>query len=274
MPTSPEHDRAPGRADDAQVEAVFGGGAISPPLAPAPSIGAEWRRLAGFVKRPVLPMQTGADRPLTIIARIYALDIAVMFALTALAGLVMALGIELPETALADVEFTPAIVLLVIVGAPVFEELAFRGWLSGRPGHVLAAAIVAVGLFVVFATDLTSSDADLNLVAIGLAIAIFVSTLASLIVLRGRAPMGWFARFFPVFFWLSTIGFALVHVANFGDAPLVMVLPLVLPQFVLGAMLGYLRVTVGLWAAILLHAAHNATALVIATLAMEAGGAA
>ncbi|MGB3711107.1 MAG: CPBP family glutamic-type intramembrane protease, partial [Erythrobacter sp.] len=108
------------------------------------------------------------------------------------------------------------------------------------------------------------------LVVAGLAVIAALVAVALLVNWRNRPAPNWYVRLFPVFFWLSTLAFALIHVANFGDAPLVMVLPLVLPQFVLGAILGYLRVTVGLWAAILLHAAHNATALGIATLATEA----
>ena len=82
--------------------------------------------------------------------------------------------------------------------------------------------------------------------------------------------MRWFAKAFPVFFWLSVLSFALVHLANFEEGGAVLFV-LVLPQFVLGTMLGYVRTRVGLWAAIALHAAHNATALGIASLAMTAG---
>ncbi len=231
---------------------------------------AEWRRFGRFLARPALPARDAARAPLTILARLYALDIAIMLALLTLAFVAVAAGIELPETALAEMEFTPGLIVLVIIGAPLLEEIAFRGWLSGRPGHLLAAAIIAAGLLITFGTDLTQSDAGVNVAAIGLPLAVFVGALAALIVLRGRPAPGWYERLFPLFFWGSAIGFALIHIANFGDAPLVMVLPLVIPQFVLGTILAYLRVNIGLWAAILLHAAHNATALGIASLAMGA----
>ena len=61
-------------------------------------------------------------------------------------------------------------------------------------------------------------------------------------------------------FWLTVL--------MFGS--LAILLPLVLPQFILGMLLGYVRVRIGLWSAILLHAAHNATALSIAALATGA----
>lgn len=88
----------------------------------------------------------------------------------------------------------------------------------------------------------------------------------ALILLRHRGPMAWFERLFPGFFWLATLSFALVHLANFDEGSLAILLPLVLPQFILGTMLGYVRVRIGLWAAILLHAAHNATAVSLAAL--------
>ena len=83
--------------------------------------------------------------------------------------------------------------------------------------------------------------------------------------------MDWFTGAFPLFFWFATLAFALVHIANFefggSWSSLAMLLPLVLPQFILGMMLGYVRVRFALWAAILLHAAHNATALSLAAIA-------
>ena len=49
-----------------------------------------------------------------------------------------------------------------------------------------------------------------------------------------------------------------------------MALP-VLPQFVIGAILGYTRVTYGLWASILLHALHNGAFISLVLLASSAG---
>ena len=50
-------------------------------------------------------------------------------------------------------------------------------------------------------------------------------------------------------------------------------LPLVLPQFILGAMLGYLRVHYGLWTAIALHMIHNGLIITIVLAASKAAGA-
>ena len=62
----------------------------------------------------------------------------------------MSAGIDVPETALAGMEIGPAIIFAVIVIAPLVEETLFRGWLSGRPGHVLGILLaVPAGLLAV-----------------------------------------------------------------------------------------------------------------------------
>jgi hypothetical protein len=80
--------------------------------------------------------------------------------------------------------------------------------------------------------------------------------------------LGWFARLFPLFFWLGAIVFAGAHVINFGGENLALVLPLVLPQFVLALILAYARVSYGLWSSILLHMLHNGSVLALALVAI------
>ncbi len=239
--------------------------------APANSLRAEWARFADFLRRPTLPRKARPARfsSLLPVARLLALDILVMGLLLAAAGLAMSAGIALPETALAGVELGPAIVFAVVVVAPVAEEVLFRGWLSGRPGHVLAIlALLAGGL--VLSTDLTRSDAALNLGAIAVAVASLLGALLALVLLRRRDAMGWFRRAFPVLFWLSCAIFASVHLLNFAEEEVLLVVPLVLPQFAVATMLGYLRVRYGLWTSMLLHMLHNGAFVGIVLLASEA----
>ena len=246
-----------------EIEATFGDGELAEASgAPAPTLVAEWRRLAAFLKRPNLDVGAQNQGALKVLARIYALDIAAMALLIGLASALLAAGVYIPETALAGMEFTWEIILLVIIGAPVMEELAFRGWLSGKPGPILALALLGFGGIGFAFVQSSSPVGGAVLILAGL-----VGAALALFFLRKRPSMGWFAKGFPIFFWLSTIAFALVHLANFDEGSLAVLLPLVLPQFILGMMLGYVRVRFALWAAILLHAAHNATAISIAALA-------
>ena len=255
-----------------EIEVVFKAGSpLADQAAPAPTIFGEWQRLGTFLKRPRLDVSVQNGAPLTVIARIYALDMAAMLALILAASVAVALGVYLPETAIAGIEFTPMIVALVVIGAPVMEELVFRGWLSGKPQHILALVAIIAG-FVGFGLIHRSGMATgLAVMGTGALVAAVALTL-----LRQRGPMRWFSAIFPLLFWFATLAFALVHLANFeakeGWGSLAILLPLVLPQFVLGMLVGYLRVRIGLWAAILLHAAHNASALAIAALAMVVAG--
>src|SRR6056297_1535348 len=115
------------------------------PPAPAPDILSQWRQLGAFLGRPSLPgaqIKTGA---IPVLMRIFALDLFAMLMLVIAAAIAVAAGIYIPETALAGIEFTPVVILMVVVAAPVFEELVFRGWLSGKPGHVLALLLLLGG---------------------------------------------------------------------------------------------------------------------------------
>ena len=249
-------------------------------LAPANSTRGEWGRYARFLKRPVLPDRAPMPRAssLAAVLRLFILDLVLMSALLAIAGAVMATGVDVPETALAGMEIGGGILFAVVVVAPLAEEIIFRGWLSGRPGHILALiafGIGAVGLTTLLAATGFSYGTDAlesGLVGMGLGIiGGTVLALAVLFFLRGTGAMDWFQRFFPLFFWLSTLAFSLVHVFNFKPEQIAMALPLVLPQFVTGTMLGYLRVNYGLWASILLHVMHNGAFISLVLLAGSAG---
>ena len=233
---------------------------------PATSMTAEWREFGAFLKRPTLEVSAKSKGALTVLARIYALDLLAMAVLIGLASLLIAAGAYIPATALAGMEFTWGIIAMVVIGAPVMEEIAFRSWLSGKPAVIAA-------LLVLLAGGIGFGLAHIALPPLGLALAMagIVGAGAALYLLRNKPTLGWFARGFPAFFWLSTIAFALVHLANFDEGSPAILLPLVLPQFILGSMLGYVRVRFGLWAAIVLHAAHNGTAVAIAALAGQLG---
>lgn len=236
-------------------------------LGEANSARAEWRRYAAFLKRPRLPAraQPMSRSSLRAVLRMLGLDFAMMAVLMALATLVVAIGVELPATALENMEISWLIVALVVIGAPLLEEIAFRGWLSGRPGHVYALLALAVGLTGIAAVVLRNGDPGLATGLVLLAGVVLVPVLALLILWRWRSrpAMRWFTRAFPLFFWLSTAAFACIHLFNFDEGSLYVLLPLVLPQFLTGSILGYLRVHYGLWAAMLLHALHNGTAMAV-----------
>lgn len=89
-----------------------------------------------------------------------------------------------------------------------------------------------------------------------------------------RFPIGrLFNQHFKTVFWLFTIVFAAIHLTNFGASIPIYLAPLmVLPQFILGLMLGYIRVGWGFWYSVLFHAVHNGILVGLATMAGEFGG--
>ncbi|UVI39700.1 CPBP family intramembrane glutamic endopeptidase [Qipengyuania spongiae] len=238
------------------------------------SLRAEWAALIRFVARPRLPERTApfSRRSLIALVRIYGLDLALMGVLALIAGMVVSAGRELPETALAGMEITAGLALAVILGAPVMEEVIFRGWLSGRKRQFVALATLIAG-------GLSAGILGASAIPGGgiwmIGVVVLFAGLAGLLFWTGRnrTPMRWFSRAFPLFFWLSTIAFACIHLANFDEGTLWVLLPLVLPQFLLGVLLGYLRVHYGLWASIALHALHNGTALGLVWIGLRFAGA-
>ena len=85
-----------------------------------------------------------------------------------------------------------------------------------------------------------------------------------------RKPLSWrvrraYLRRFPWAFHFTSLAFSAVHLYNFNLAqtPLWLLPLLVLPQWVTGMVLGWLRVRHGIGAAILLHAVFNGGPLLI-----------
>lgn len=212
---------------------------------------AEWRRFFAFLRSPTLPdrAETGVGGTLRMLAPLYALDIALMVLVIGGIGLASALGFEMPDHVLQDFAIGPGLLAIIVLGAPIAEELIFRGWVSGRPGHVLSVALVLAGI----AGGMMLTEAAMRIAVLGAAL---VGAILALVFLRGRPAMSWFQRRFGFFFYASALAFAGVHVLNFAGASPAL-LPLVLPQLLLGMILAYLRVYRGIAAGMTLHALHN-----------------
>ena len=228
----------------------------------------QWRAYGRFVRQPFLPdagaMNTGAKPTARAVGRLLGLDMMFMLAFIGLVGLAAAFGFEMPDNVNNNLEPGIGMFLMIALLVPIAEELVFRSWLSGRPPVIAAVLFFVVGLgsliwggSMVQASGGAGSSLGTFLSIMGPALAIIGAPLCAALLLKKPVPAV-FARRFAIFYWFSVVSFALVHLANYTEGTLVVLLPLVLPQFVLGTMLGYLRVHHGLIAAIALHAAHNA----------------
>ncbi len=147
---------------------------------------------------------------------------------------------------------------VVVLAAPLLEEMLFRGWLSGRPRALwLLVCALAAGI------PLVITGGNSPLAAIGLIAALIAAPLGWFL-LRKRTAPGWFQHHFGTIFYGAALLFGAAHLVNFSQ-PSLLALPLVAPQLWAGTTLGYLRTRHGLWASILAHALSNGLALMIAT---------
>jgi membrane protease YdiL (CAAX protease family) len=230
----------------------------------------EWRSYIAFVKRPRLPDRASGISGAGLIAtlRMLGLDLMVMLGLVLIAGAVLLLGFELPENKISELDWSLRNIGLVVIGAPLMEEIAFRGWLSGRLGHIGAVLLAPFAAF--FLTTMLWF-ADYSFTALAPLVGLVALMGLLLFLLRRHGAMRWFTWAFPLFFWLSTLGFALVHLLNYTEGAWAVLLPLVIPQLVVGSILAYVRVHYGLWSSVLLHALHNGAAVGAVLLALELG---
>ncbi len=239
---------------------------------------AQWSDFFAFLRRPQLPERASGVSHQSLVAtlRMLALDFLLVGLLLVALFIAMALGFEIPETALANMELTAGLIALVVIGAPLGEELVCRSWLSGRPGHVLALLAVAIGaLGVPFVAGLAGADvsgeiAGILLAAVGFLVGIGLAILA-LWYFRNHGPMRWFAMIFPVLLFLSALAFASMHLFNYEEDVSPLLWLLVLPQFILGLICAFARVKFGLWSAMLIHALHNGTVIAVVLAAEGAG---
>ncbi|MGN3974965.1 CPBP family glutamic-type intramembrane protease [Tsuneonella sp. SYSU-LHT278] len=225
-----------------------------------------WRTWAGFVRRPALPDRAAlAPRPaLRAVFSLFGLDLALMALLLGVLSLALQLGFQMPAHMLDQVDLKPAVIAFIVLGAPVAEEIVFRGWLSGRIGHILASPLAIAAMVALPAAGTAFAADDMARAQTFLLIGAIAAALAvmALVLFRRRGAIGFVQRHFAWFYWASVLAFAVIHLTNFAAAGTAG-LPLVLPQLMLAMILGYLRVTYGLWSAVLTHVLHNALFIAI-----------
>jgi len=146
--------------------------------------------------------------------------------------------------------------VLAIIVAPTLEELIFRYPLKHK--LFLTMLLTFIDMFIIYGVLQWLGFYKLSIIA-PFSLAIF-----SLILLAQseNLQIEWDAtvdRLYPMLFLLVATIFAFVHMFNYaaGSFPWYVTPLLVFPQFVIGLVLGFVRLRIGLWGSIYMHALNN-----------------
>jgi hypothetical protein len=186
--------------------------------------------------------------------------VVLIFVVSALAA--ESAGVELPQA--IDEDWTVfQTILFVIILAPPIEELIFRAGLSGRRGAITLFVSPLLFVFTLIAAEVAVGLLDPPIVVMMILAWIAATATVMAFQRNSRSVPERYHRLFPYVFWISSGLFGFMHVFNYEDPMRLAVLLMVIPQFTGGMMLGYVRVTYGMWANIAQHATHNAVAVAL-----------
>jgi len=219
-----------------------------------------------FIKRPRLAhlSELWKAHPAQVLSYLLLIDFCLMFPLSAFLGL---LGIEDMDHKIEALTDNPMMLVVMAVGlAPVLEEAAFR--LPMKYSYVRIG--IGLGIALTMLSAIIESELVIAVITGGVLFSVFLFQFFN--ERQGNALNEqlepWWNTHFYIPFWLLTTAFALLHLTNFGASfPIYLAPFLVLPQFVLGIVLGYVRTGYGFVYAVLFHALHNGILVGLATMA-------
>lgn len=215
--------------------------------------------VARFALRPsyvARPMVWGRAAALALLV-VFALDLALDWMAYAAVEAWDAEAGFLPEPIDYDATLAEDLFGFLIL-APVTEELAFRGWLTGRVAALKFGAwgLAAMGLFTASLYCDPDYAAALSLAGVALVFAGLVQWSRNRD-FETQVP-AWFTRHFHWIVWGSSLAFGFIHLGNYSPLENPLGLLVVLPQTIGGLLLAYTRTRLGLGAAMAHHAAYNA----------------
>lgn len=252
---------------------------MSLPAQPEPQFNDTLRDLLNFLRKPQLTEANEvsdvnqAPDPLQVFIHLLLFSFGLSFGSMMLLGVLKQSGLvpELPhamEDVMKELPFI-ALILLAAVVVPAIEEFAFRLWLVYKKAYfIISLWLISFFLYsVVFKLHYTFTAYAI----------LAVATLITIFLLSFREATqslleNLYTRYYGWFFYSATVLFAVMHLMNFKlNLHIVLLTPvLVLPQFLLGLVLGYIRVKQGIGWAIALHAIYNGILLSLAYTGMQA----
>ena len=239
----------------------------------------DFRSFLEYPQRDILREKISFGRFGQIVGLHYLILISVVLIMSALSGII---GIDQLEHSVEDLLADSSMMwflFLLVIAAPVLEEIFFRYPLRFKRGSLFILTFIASLLAYYIGTsylpdmndlipaenlsELEATGQEVNLGAVMLAMVTFTLGLIGIfIVSLSKELLNWSSGFvkslFPYIFFLTAMIFGFVHFANFaGDMKWFWIPILVLPQFGMGLLLGYIRLRYGMISNILLHAVNN-----------------
>lgn len=157
-------------------------------------------------------------------------------------------------------------VLFAVLVGPLLEEIAFRLAMRFR----LRTVLIGVTAFVIYMTQAAShlfeSEDSQGVLILGGVASVILLGFILLCIKRQNAVKAWWTIHFSWVFYIFSVAFAFIHIFNFEEFPLKVILltPLItLPQLILGLGMGYLRMRFGFWYGYLFHVLNNAFAVTV-----------
>jgi membrane protease YdiL (CAAX protease family) len=196
--------------------------------------------ISGFLRKPteIQDANQSTKQKIKRLSSLLVIDILLMIILSAIIGGFDKLGWVKTEdhqvALLIDLAPVWLVWILTVIIIPFFEEIIFRLPLRFKTNYILRPFTF-----------------------------IFPKT--------KPAILKFWNKRFGYIFYLFTIIFALIHISNYDfNSTIIYLIPfLVLPQFIMGLFLGYLRVRYNFVSAYLMHALHNAIFITIALLSID-----
>lgn len=206
-----------------------------------------------FLRSPNLndpPVAVSAPQAAKSILRLYSVHLVAMLIVLSLLSLIPA--IQDSNNLLDSAEDLPVWYLpfAAVVMAPLLEESIFRlplraFWIN----LFISAALIALGAL----GAVSNPSILLLLLACAILVAVYAKDKGS----RLNTLQAFYNRFSFIIFYAIAILFGAAHIANYDPEVWKFLPVLVLPQVVIGLLLGFVRLRYGLTWSILLHALHN-----------------
>ncbi len=173
-------------------------------------------------------------------------------------GIYAANGLERPVNQLSDRSWNMTLLLVACVIAPFVEELIFRSWMGSRFGLIYLFPAFMLIWWLLFARVFELTPGSGSLVVWAVISIIYVSYFHMGVAEKDTKTQA----AFPILFWTSSIGFALIHLGNYPTESMgVLSGLLVVPQLISGAAFGYIRMRFGFVATVLSHSSWNTVLL-------------